>query len=234
MHVFHCPELEGSVATLPETEAHHARAVLRLKPGAPVVLVDGRGTRATGTLLSVDKHSCTAQVDARVHVPPGREAGIHLAVAPTKQVERFEWFLEKATEVGIGRITPLLTERVERHRLRTDRLEKVLVAAMKQSQRAWLPQLDEPTLLDDLLRDPLPGQRLFGWCEGERVPLTERFDPATPALMVIGPEGDLSPREATRLNEAGFTAVSLGEARLRTETAALVACTWMALAPGQR
>lgn len=205
MHVFHCPELEGSVASLPESEAHHARAVLRLKPGAPVVLVDGRGTLATGTLLSVDKHSCTAQVDTRAHVPPGREAGIHLAVAPTKQVERFEWFLEK-----------------------------VLVAAMKQSQRAWLPQLDEPTLLDDLLRDPLPEQRLFGWCEGERVPLTERFDPSTPALMVIGPEGDLSPREATRLTEAGFIAVSLGEARLRTETAALVACTWMALAPGQR
>ena len=225
--VFHCSDLDGGVATLPEEEAHHARSVLRLAADAEVLLVDGKGTQARGRLLGAGKRDGTVEITERTFTPERTSGRIHLAVAPTKHIDRFEWLLEKATEIGVDRITPLITERLERHRLRHDRLEKVLVAAMKQSQRAWLPMLDELTLLEDLLREPLPTQRLFGWCEGERVPLVDRYDAQADAVLLIGPEGDFTPREAQRLVESGFSAVTLGAARLRTETAAIAACTWM-------
>lgn len=225
MHLFHCIDLTGDLVDLSEEEAHHAVHVLRLSPGSRVGLLDGRGTRAEAELTTVSKRGCTARILRRATDPPERAARIHLAVAPTKQMERFEWFLEKATEIGVDRITPIMTRRTERTKLRMDRLHKVLVGAMKQSQRAWLPELDEPLPLADL--KDLPEQRFFGWCEGERTPLTSAFDPGRDAVMLIGPEGDLTPEEAQALLAQGFQAVSLGRARLRTETAAIVACTWM-------
>lgn len=163
-------------------------------------------------------------------VPPERKARIHLAVAPTKQMDRYEWFVEKAVEIGVDRITPVIAERSERANLRTDRLHRVAISAMKQSQRAWLPRIDEPTRLKDLLCTDLPVHRYFGWCEGEHQPLMSAYQPSNDALVLIGPEGDFTPAEASQLRRGGAVAVSLGAARLRTETAALVACTWMSLA----
>lgn len=225
MHLFHCPDLQAAEVDLPPEEAHHALHVLRLKLGDTIGLLDGRGTWAEAELVRVDKRGCTARVLRREPSGPERSAHIHLAVAPTKQIERFEWFLEKATEVGVDRITPILTQRTERNKLRHDRLEKVLIGAMKQSQRRWLPQLDELTKLGDLKTDA--AQKFFGWCEGEHASFTSLYDPHQSALVVIGPEGDLTPEEAGVLQAEGFRAVSLGKARLRTETAALAACTWM-------
>jgi 16S rRNA (uracil1498-N3)-methyltransferase len=159
-----------------------------------------------------------------------RRSRIHLVVAPTKQMERFEWMLEKCTEIGVDRITPLVTARTERGKLRRDRLERVLVGAMKQSQRAWLPQLDEMTPINDLIDRGIPAQRCFGWCEGEHRPFSKTYDPEREAIMLIGPEGDFTLEEAGLLRHHGFAAVGLGAARLRTETAAVTACSWMNLA----
>lgn len=225
MHLFHCPALDEAEVGLPQEEAHHAVHVLRLKPGDTIGLLDGMGGFAQAELAQVGKRGCTARIVARTQDPPERRARIHLAVAPTKQVERFEWFLEKATEVGVDRITPILTQRTGRDRLRHDRLEKVLVGAMKQSQRRWLPRLDGLTKLVDLGSDA--AQKFFGWCAGKQAAFTSLYDPHQSALMVIGPEGDLTPEEAEALAAQGFHAVGLGQARLRTETAALAACTWM-------
>ncbi|MFT3885154.1 MAG: RsmE family RNA methyltransferase [Flavobacteriales bacterium] len=230
MHLFHIPDLSGPTVALPEEEAHHAVHVLRLGVGARVGLLDGRGTRAEATLLSVGRHEVVATIVERHTHPLERKALIHLAVAPTKQADRYEWFVEKAVEIGIDRITPLLTARTERAKLRTDRLERVAISAMKQSQRTWLPTIDQPTTLKELLAAPLPEQRMFGWCEGTHAPLMSAYAPDQDTLMVIGPEGDLSAEEAEHLRHGGFAAVSLGAARLRTETAALAACTWMSLA----
>ena len=214
---------------LPEEEAHHAVHVLRLSAGSIIGLLDGKGSYAEAELVEVTKKKCTVRILRKETDSPERNARIHLAVAPTKQMERFEWFLEKATEIGVDRITPLLTHRTERDKLRRDRIEKVLVGAMKQSQRRWLPQLDELTKLKDLDASNVL-QKFFGWCEGEHVDLTSVYDPMKDALMVIGPEGDLTPEEAEMLMAQGFQAVSLGKARLRTETAAIAACTWMSFA----
>jgi len=170
------------------------------------------------------------QVISRTTASPERKHGIHLAVAPTKQMDRFEWFVEKAVEIGVDRITPLLTKRTERAKLRTDRLERVAIAAMKQSQRSWLPAIDPLTGLAELLAQDLASQRYFGWCQGEHSNLMERYVPNAPTLVIIGPEGDLTEEEAALLMEHRFAAISLGQARLRTETAALAACTWMSLA----
>lgn len=230
MHLFHCPDLTGDLVDLPEEEAHHAVAVLRLATGVRVGLLDGTGTRAEGEVASLTKRGCAVRVTSRVHVAPERRSRIHLAVAPTKQVDRFEWFVEKAVEIGVDRITPIVTDRTERGRLRQDRLQRVAISALKQSQRAWLPMIDELITLDDFLLTELPPQRSFGWCEGDHTPLMQAYDPAADAVVLIGPEGDFTVEEAGSLRNQGFTAVGLGMARLRTETAALAACTWMSLA----
>lgn len=227
MHRFLVPDLSQNAVVLPNEEAHHAVHVLRLRGGERVVLVDGRGTVAEAEIVGADKKGCTAHVMERRVIAAERKARIHLAVAPTKQADRFEWFLEKAVEMGVDRVTPLMTARTERTRLRTDRLLRVAVSAMKQSQRAWLPVIDEPTDLHALLQQPLPAQRYFGWCEGTPRSLMACYVPSGDCLVLIGPEGDFTPAEAAQLTVAGFGPVGLGEARLRTETAALAACAWM-------
>lgn len=226
MHLFHCPDLGPALVELPEEEAHHAVNVLRLSVGGTIGLLDGKGTFAEAEVMEITKKKCTARILRKETDAPERRARIHLAVAPTKQMDRFEWFLEKATEIGVDHITPVLTHRTERDKLRHDRMEKVLVGAMKQSQRKWLPQLDELTKLKDLGTDGIL-QKFFGWCEGDHVDLTSIYDPTKDALMLIGPEGDFTPEEAEWLIANGFQAVSLGKARLRTETAGIAACTWM-------
>ncbi|MEZ4738602.1 MAG: RsmE family RNA methyltransferase [Flavobacteriales bacterium] len=230
MHLFHQADLRTDVIELSTEEAHHASAVLRLAPGTRIGLLDGRGQLAEAELLTVGKRGCTAQVIVRKAHPPERAQRIHIAVAPTKQMDRLEWFVEKAVEVGVDRITPIISERSERSKLRLDRLERVAISAMKQSQRTWLPRIDDALKLEQFLSEELPAQRFFGWCEGEHSSLMQAYDPTKDALVLIGPEGDFSADEAERLRATGFEAVSIGKARLRTETAALTACTWMSLA----
>lgn len=230
MNLFYIPALASELVELPTEEAHHAAHVLRMQVGDRIGLLDGLGTRAEAELVEVTKKRVVARITARVLSPGERTAHIHIAVAPAKQNERIEWFVEKAVELGVDRITPLLTARGERTRLRTDRLQRVAIAAMKQSQRSWLPQIDEATPLSILLQQELPRQRYFGWCEGEHVSLMKAYAPTSDALVLIGPEGDFSAEEAEDLRTEGFTAVSIGNSRLRTETAALAVCAWTSLA----
>ena len=230
MHTFHVPDLvptPGGTLELPREEAEHAVRVLRLRAGDLVHLVDGKGLRVEAEIAEAGTRSCLATVHQVVRSQIPLRPSIHLAVAPTKQIDRFEWMLEKCTELGVHRITPLLTERTERAHLRHDRLLKVLVGAMKQSQRDHLPRLDAPTTLADLLSAPLLPQRFFGYCLGEHRSLMAAYAPGQEALVAIGPEGDFTPEEADKLARQQFAAVSLGAARLRTETAAVAACTWM-------
>ena len=229
-HLFYCPALVGSMVDLQEDEAHHARAVLRLSVGTRIGLLDGRGNVAEAEIVLSDKRRVGVSIISQRAVHAERPARIHLAVAPTKQMDRFEWMLEKCTEIGVDRITPLITERTERTKLRRDRLERVLIGAMKQSQRAWLPQLDEQTTINELIDRGIPAQRWFGWCEGDRTSLAMGYRAKEDAILFIGPEGDFTPDEAGRLVAHGFSPVGLGEARLRTETAAVAACAYMNMA----
>lgn len=230
MHLFYCPDLEPGLVTLPEEEAHHATQVMRLGVGERIGLLNGRGTRAEAELVDVARKRCVAMVFESEEVARERAGNIHLAVAPTKQIDRLEWLVEKAVELGVDRISPVLTTRTERSRLRLDRLERVAIAAMKQSMRAWLPLIDPPVPLQQLVDETPAPQRFFGWCVPDQPALMNVYEPGIDALMLIGPEGDFTPLEAQQLMSSGFTAIALGEARLRTETAALAAITWMSLA----
>lgn len=230
MHRFHATDLGPDLVSLPDEEAHHAVHVLRIQPGSRILLADGRGTTALADVLEAGKRGCVVSVTERTTHAAERSARIHIAVAPTKQNDRSEWFVEKAVEIGVDRITPLVTARTERSKLRIDRLDRVAISAMKQSQRAWLPTIDELTPLDELLQRELPTQRYFGWCEGEHTSLMHGYSGHADSLVLVGPEGDFTNTEADALRERHFKAVSLGSARLRTETAALAACTWMSLA----
>ena len=224
MHLFFDPDLHADTSMLSEEEAHHAVHVLRLQAGDRIGLLNGRGARASAEIVTIDKKQCRVRIIGLEQGPPERSGTIHLAVAPTKQMERFEWCVEKCTEIGVDRITPLLTFRTERSRIRKDRLERIAIAAMKQSQRSWSPTMDDPMDIAALLRQARPSQRYFGWCTGDHQALTALRRPGD-VLLLIGPEGDFTAEEADLLRTNGSAAVSLGRARLRTETAAVVGCT---------
>lgn len=219
--------LEGDLAHFDEEESRHVLQVLRRRVGDEIVWTDGRGNRYRGVIETAKKRTFTARVTEQEHRPRRRDYRIHLAVAPTKNTSRYEWFLEKATEIGIDRITPLDCEHSERTRIRTDRLRRILLSATKQSLSTYLPALDELTSFEDFLQQlPDVPQRFIAHCApGERMPLKD-FDPKRgDVFLLIGPEGDFSPTEIELATAAGFRAVSLGNSRLRTETAAVVGVT---------
>lgn len=225
MYLFYTTEIEGDWATLAEGEARHCAQVLRKQVGDELHFVDGRGGMYKGRLLAVGKKSCRIQVEDKMEVQSPSPVHLHLAVAPTKNIDRFEWFLEKATEIGISAITPLLCQRSERRRLRPERLERVLIAAMKQSLKAQLPVLNPLTTFADFIQNPLLGEGLIAHCiENNKMSLKQTYQAGKDVCILIGPEGDFSSEEVDLALKQGFKAVGLGEARLRTETAALVAC----------
>lgn len=231
MNTFYLPELaEGGIA-LSDAERKHCTQVLRHQEGDTIRLVDGKGHAAEARITGVDKRMLHLHIGAVRREARDPAVCLHLAIAPPKNTTRFEWLLEKATEIGVRRITPLVSQRSERRKGRFDRWEKVLVAAMKQSGRSWLPELAEATPLSALLESAEEHGRYIAHCgEGRRVPLWQALVPKMDAVVCIGPEGDFSAQELAQAKAAHFVPVSLGDARLRTETAGLVALQWMNLA----
>ncbi len=225
MNVFYFPDLSSDIITLEEDESKHAVRVLRLKNGDTVQLVDGKGTRATAEVSDDHPKRCTLQVTERKVETTGRNFRLHIAIAPTKNVDRLEWFVEKAVETGIDVISLLSCEHSERLTVKLQRLEKVAVSGMKQSQQSWLPQLNEVVPFNDFIAAaPADAQRFIAHCEeGEKAHLKNLLQPGGEVVVLIGPEGDFSPAEIATATAAGFRAAGLGETRLRTETAALVA-----------
>lgn len=206
-------------------EARHCARVLRLKAGDTLFVTDGRGTLAECMLTAISAKTCEARVVKITEDYGKRGFCLHVAVAPTKNPGRFEWFLEKATEIGIDEITPLVCEHSERVTVNIQRLKKILVAAMKQSLKAYLPVLHEPVKFADFILLRHAGSRFIAHCSGEeRRHLKQACTAGEHAVVVIGPEGDFSEREIVLSQKAGFIPVTLGASRLRTETAALAAC----------
>jgi len=225
MHIFYTPELSGNTYTLDETESKHCVRVLRLEKGDEITLVDGRGGFFTAEITDPNPKRCAVKVIKSELNFGRRNFQIYIAIAPTKNIERLEWFLEKATEIGINRVTPLLCRYSERKEIKTERLEKVMVSAMKQSLKAYLPQLDELTKFNEFIRQPFDGQKFIAHCEEQhRELLKNAIQSGKNYLILIGPEGDFSTEEIESALNAGFLPVSLGDSRLRTETAGVVAC----------
>lgn len=221
--LFYTPLIENGLARLDEEESRHLLTVLRRQLGDRLQLTDGRGFFYEAELAEAGKKYALARI---LHTTEGPRpsAALHVAIAPTKQIERYEWFLEKATEIGIQEITPLLCRRSERTTIRHDRLEKILVSAMKQSLQSRLPVLHPLTPFASFIRACAAPQRLIAWCSDQPLPLLpDIVRPDTDTLILIGPEGDFSPDEVALAETAGFAGISLGPTRLRTETAGLVA-----------
>jgi len=222
--LFYCTHIENGFALLDEEESRHLLTVLRRKPGDRLQITDGNGFFYEAELTETARRHALARIVARTPAPPARPARFHVAIAPTKQIERFEWFLEKATEIGVDEVTPLLCRRSERDKIRSDRLEKILVSAMKQSLRAWLPKLNQLMPFQQFVKTAAEEQKYIAWCsEGSLPHLKSLLTPERSAVVAIGPEGDFSPEEVEFALKNGFTGVSLGAARLRTETAGLLA-----------
>lgn len=229
MQLFFTPDVNPTLENfiLSEEESKHAIRVLRMNSGDHLHLIDGRGGLYEAQIM--DPHP-KRTVLAILHVTQNFQQPtyhLHIAVGPTKNIDRLEWFLEKATEVGIHEITPIICEHAERKDVKLDRLSKVIIAAMKQSLKAYLPRLNPAVSFKQFLQT-LPHdhvQKAIAHCvDSDKKYLNQVFEPAKHYVILIGPEGDFSAEEIELALQAGFHPISLGNARLRTETAALAAC----------
>jgi len=229
MNLFYSPQIEGDVFLLNENESKHAVRVLRLAVGSRVFLVDGRGGWYEASILEDHPKRCLLKIDSFTPNYKPLSYHLHLAISPTKNMDRFEWFLEKATEIGISTITPLLCDRTERRNLKPERLEKVLISAMKQSLKAYLPVLNPTTKIEDFLALETEGTKGIAHCyPTERKGIAD-LDQSGTYTFLIGPEGDFTEEEISAALHAGFVPFHLGQSRLRTETAGVYICTAISL-----
>ncbi len=226
MQLFYIPLVPGKSIILPEEESKHCVRVLRMAKGHTLQMVDGKGNLYHGTITDDNPKRCAIAID-RVELEfEKRSFRLHIAMAPTKNIERFEWFLEKCTEIGIDEITPIVCEHSERRLINRDRLERVMVSAMKQSVKACLPVLNELTPFSALIQNATEETKLIAYCGNfNNKHLKELIQPKRSVLILIGPEGDFSPSEVSLSWSHHFYTVSLGKSRLRTETAGVYACS---------
>ena len=244
-HLFYLPGLPDTVE-MPAEEAGHAVRVLRMREGDALWATDGRGGLYACRIISATPKRCAIEVERSRQAARPWRGGIHLAVAPTKNMDRMEWLAEKATEIGLDSLTFLDCRNSERRVIKTERIDKIVIGAIKQSHKAWLPRVAGPVALPRFLAQPFAGQKFIAHCQAGE-PSADAFDdllrstgaatllagavrPEGDALVLIGPEGDFTPEEVALARHAGFQPVSLGPCRLRTETAALAAVHIMNLA----
>lgn len=226
MHLFYTPDINGKTYTLSEEESSHCNKVLRLKQGDRVNLIDGVGGLYTAEISEVTKKAVRLTVlDKQIEFGK-RNHHLHIAIAPTKNIDRLEWFLEKATEIGIDEITPIICDRSERKIVKEDRLEKVITSAVKQSLTAYHPKINTAISFKDFIKQNEADDKLIAHCidEDERQAISKVIKPHQSYLILIGPEGDFSPKEIELALQSGYKPVTLGNTRLRTETAGLAAC----------
>ncbi|MFA5047002.1 MAG: 16S rRNA (uracil(1498)-N(3))-methyltransferase [Paludibacter sp.] len=249
MSLFYVPNLI-SAQVLPEEESLHAVKVLRLQSGDAITVVDGVGGYYEAQITRPHPKHCEFEIVKSIAGFGKRDYKLHIAIAPTKNIERLEWFIEKATEIGIDEITPLICRFSERKVIKADRLEKIIVSAAKQSVKAYFPKLNPLCTFDELLKSHKASQKFIAHCyTSPPTPLPEERGAVNPVdevlfsdkkllqneiqkssdiLILIGPEGDFSKEEVQKAIKAGFVPVSLGDSRLRTETAGVVACCTVA------
>ena len=223
MHYFYSKDISDTEISLSKEEAHHASRVLRLKTGDKVGVFDGEGVIYHCSIHELTKQECKLTIDESVKSTFPRP-NLTMLIAPTKSNERFEWFLEKACEIGVGRIVPIVTHHSERKHIRLDRFEKVLLSAMKQSMNPYLPGIEEMTSFNEVLTKYKDADRYISHCaEGDKKELIEVISTKNESVIMIGPEGDFSSEEIQLAKREGWQEVSLGHQRFRSETAGVLA-----------
>lgn len=228
MQLFYSDKIGAEQIELEGDEAKHCTRTLRKQIGDVVAVTDGQGRIFQARLTELSKKSCHLQVES-VEQQPAKGYGLRIAFAPTKNNTRNEWFLEKATEIGIDEVFFITTAHSERRNLRLDRLRRVVLAAAKQSVQAHIPRLHELQPFSDFLAQATTLQRFIAHCQGSLPLLGSSYQCGRDNLVLIGPEGDFTPAEIEAAVQAGFQGISLGPSRLRTETAAVQACSWIRL-----
>lgn len=222
--IFFAPDILNN-PELPFEEGQHCIKVLRKKEGDEILVTDGMGFFYDAQIIQAHPKHCIINIINTIEAPKKWNFNLQIAFAPTKNIDRIEWFAEKATEIGIDTFSPILCEHSERKEIKAQRIEKILVSAMKQSQKATLPQLDEMIHFKKFVEQRFDGQKFIAHCFPEdKRELKEVYQKGENVMILIGPEGDFSEKEVGLALKNGFIPVSLGESRLRTETAALVAC----------
>jgi 16S rRNA (uracil1498-N3)-methyltransferase len=233
MHLFYTPDIHADLYTLNEEESKHCVRVLRLTMGDRIVLIDGKGGLYDAEITLDHPKRCEVKIITKKKEVGKHPYRIHIAIAPTKNMDRLEWFAEKATEIGMDELSLLSCQHSERVVVKKERLEKVLVSAMKQSVKAYLPQLNGVIDLKKFVTETVDfkGQKFIAHCllpmsskKTEKPLLKEEYQLKQDVLILIGPEGDFSVDEVQLALKHGFREISLGTSRLRTETAALTAC----------
>lgn len=224
MYLFYTPNIETS-RILSEEESQHCIKVLRYARGDEIILTDGRGTLFHAQITNPHPKHCEFEIISCERQQKNHNFYLHIAIAPTKNIERLEWMIEKCTEIGVDEITPILCRFSERKQIREDRLEKIILSAAKQSLTSYLPKLNPLTDFDSFVRSPKEDTLFIAHCYKEdKMQLKDEIQRGKSCLVLIGPEGDFSEDEVRSALGFGFLPVSLGSSRLRTETAGVVAC----------
>ncbi len=230
---FYIENLSGTIITLDEPTSKHMIGVLRMQKGEAVLLTDGKGSKASAIITDDNRKRCTVQIQS-IEKMEQTSPKISIAISIIKNASRFEWFLEKATEIGVMEIIPLLCERTEKSTFRHERMQQILASAMLQSQQSWLPVLHQPTAFAEVVKFSGEEQKFIAHCLPEqKMSLTNKLiTQSTDQLILIGPEGDFTEEEIQLAIENNFVPVALGNTRLRTETAGIVAAALLKMAIG--
>lgn len=225
MNLFYAPEISGDLFTLDKEESNHLVRVLRMKENDVVHFTDGKGFFYDCLIVDANPKKCVVSVENKYEGSHRRNFFLQIAIAPTKNNARFEWFLEKSTEIGIDTVTPLICAHSERKDVKTERLNKVITAAVKQSIKSFHPKLEVQQAFNFFVKQPFDGQKFIAYVDKDNeLSLSKAYLPGNNALVLIGPEGDFSPEEIELAKKNGFAPINLGPSRLRTETAGIVAC----------
>ncbi len=222
---FFAPDIETN-NMLPESDSQHCVRVLRMKEGDTVEIIDGKGFRYTCRLIEAHSKRAKVEIVEKIPVPPVWDNNITIAVAPTKHLDRMEWMVEKLTEIGVNRIIPLLCRYSERKEIKVERLEKIAISAMKQSLKATMPEILPMTPIKEIITSFDAEQKFVAYCD-KTIPrklLSKEYSANKDTIILIGPEGDFSLEEIKSALDNNYCPITLGDNRLRTETAAIVAC----------
>ncbi|MCU0378285.1 MAG: 16S rRNA (uracil(1498)-N(3))-methyltransferase [Bacteroidales bacterium] len=232
MQLFYTTDITGTVALFSREESGHCLRVMRMRKGDNLVFTDGKGNMYEGIIADDDPSAMTVNITGVREEAGKRHYNLHMAISPLKNEDRLEWFVEKAVEIGVDEITPLICSRTEKKRIRKERLESIILSAMKQSVKAYLPVLNGPVTFSEMAKRELICRKLIATCETDvqREAIINAVVPAEDILILTGPEGDFTPEEVSLALKEGFVAVHLGPSRLRTETAGVAACCSVYLA----
>jgi len=226
MQIFYAPDITGNRYSLDENESKHIVRVLRMKEGTEVRLIDGKGNLYEGLIDDADQKKCTVIIKGVIKDFEKRNYFLHIAISPLKNPERFEWFIEKSVEIGVDEITPIICRNSEKHGIKKDRINNIIISAMKQSLKATKTRLNESVTFDEFVIRETDGCRMIAHCNDffKRRSISDVYSKNMKATILIGPEGDFSEEEIISASERGFFNIHLGTSRLRTETAGIAAC----------